>query len=133
MKQFEQAMLQVESYSMDVILQIFKWSISPGIPFSESLVKKPLIIIDDLFRWANKYYVLEDDVQRASQQILVINQPTKNDKGMSSKPSNQTRQCSRRQDNQQQTAKKSTLEEKLISAFILKKKNSKEHTLFVQA
>ena len=40
-KRFGQAVLQVESYSMDVVLQIFKRSICPGIPFFESLAKKP--------------------------------------------------------------------------------------------
>ena len=66
MKRFRQAMLQVESYSMDAILQIFKWSISLDISFFESLMKKPLITMDDLFRQADKYYVLEDDVRAAS-------------------------------------------------------------------
>ena len=59
-------MLQVESYSMDAILQIFKWNISLDISFFESLMKKPLITMNDLFRQADKYYVLEDDVQAAS-------------------------------------------------------------------
>ena len=40
-KLFGQAILQVESYSMDVVLQIFKWSICPGTPFFKSLAKKP--------------------------------------------------------------------------------------------
>lgn len=62
MKRFEQVMLQVESYSMDVILQIFKWSIQSGTPLFESLAKKPLASIDDLFRWADKYAMLEDDI-----------------------------------------------------------------------
>ena len=32
-KQFGQVVLQVESYSMDVVLQIFKRSSCPGTPF----------------------------------------------------------------------------------------------------
>ncbi|KAL6330050.1 hypothetical protein AAG906_039967 [Vitis piasezkii] len=54
--------LQVESYNMDVVLQIFKRSICPGTPFFESLAKKPPTTMDDLFRRANKYSMLEDDV-----------------------------------------------------------------------
>ena len=46
--------------------------------------------------------MLEDDVRATSQQILVTNQSTKNDKARSSKPSSQTRQGGRSQDNQQQ-------------------------------
>lgn len=36
-------MLQVESYGMDVILQIFKMSVSLGTLFFESLAKKLLV------------------------------------------------------------------------------------------
>ena len=61
-KRFGQAMLQVEAYSMDVVLQIFKRSICPGTPFFESLTKKPSTTMDDLFLRASKYSMLEDDV-----------------------------------------------------------------------
>nr|CAN63705.1 hypothetical protein VITISV_013105 [Vitis vinifera] len=54
-KRFGQAILQVEAYSMDAVLQIFKQNICPGTPFFESLVKKPPTTMDDLFRRANKY------------------------------------------------------------------------------
>ena len=66
-KQFRQAILQVESHSMDVVLQIFKMSICPGIPFFESLAKTPPMTMDDLFKKANKYSMLEDDVRAATQ------------------------------------------------------------------
>ena len=65
-KRFGQAMLQVESYSMDVVLQIFKRSIYPGTPFFVSLTKKPPTIMDDLYMWANKYSMLKDDVRAAT-------------------------------------------------------------------
>ena len=55
-------MLQVEAYSMDAVLQIFKQSICLGTPFFESLAKKLPTIMDDLFRRASKYLMLEDDV-----------------------------------------------------------------------
>ena len=47
---------------MDVILEIFKRSINPGTSFFESLAKKPLATMDDLFKQTNKYSMLEDDV-----------------------------------------------------------------------
>ncbi|RVX18536.1 hypothetical protein CK203_006462 [Vitis vinifera] len=56
---------------MDAVLQIFKRSICPGTPFFESLAKKPPTTMDDLFRRANKYSMLEDDVRAATQQVLV--------------------------------------------------------------
>lgn len=67
MKQFGQAMLQAESYSMDAILQIFKRSINSSTLFFESLIKKLSASMDDLFRWANKYVTLEDNFQATSQ------------------------------------------------------------------
>ena len=85
-KRFDQAILQVESYIMDVVLQIFK-SICPGTPFFESLAKKPPITMDNLFRHANKYSMLEDDVRAATQKILVTGQLARNDMTRSSKPS----------------------------------------------
>ena len=48
---------------MDAVLQIFKRSICLGIHFFESLAKKPPAIMDDLFKRANKYSMLEDDVR----------------------------------------------------------------------
>ena len=70
-KWFGQAVLQVESYSMDVVLQIFKMSICPGTPFFESLAQKPPTTMDDFFKQANKYSILEDDIRAATQQVLV--------------------------------------------------------------
>ena len=64
-------MLQVEFCSMDVILQIFKRSICLGMLFFESFAKKPSKTMDDLFKLANKYSMLEDDVRTAIQQVLV--------------------------------------------------------------
>lgn len=49
MKWFKQTVLQMESYNMYVILQIFKRSISLDTPFFESIAKKPLVSMDDMF------------------------------------------------------------------------------------
>ena len=62
MKRFSQVVLQVEFYSMDSILHIFKRSISPSLSFFESLAKKSPSSMDDLFRQMDKYVMLEDDV-----------------------------------------------------------------------
>ncbi|KAL6324418.1 hypothetical protein AAG906_013022 [Vitis piasezkii] len=79
MKRFGHAVLQVESCSMDIILQIFKRSIY----------------------LANKYSMLEDDVRVATQQVLVTNRPIRNDHARSSKPLNQLRQVNKGRDSQQ--------------------------------
>ena len=62
MKRFGQAVLQVESYSMDAIMYIFKRNINPGMPFFESLAKKPPATMDDLFRRDDKYFMLENNI-----------------------------------------------------------------------
>ena len=84
--------LEVKSCSMDVILQIFKRSIYLGTPFLESLAKKPLATMDDLFKLANKYSMLENDIRVATQQVLVTSRLAKNDNAGSSKPSKQLRE-----------------------------------------
>ena len=50
MKWFGQVVLQTESYSMDIILQIFKRSLSLNNSFFESLTKKSPTSMDDLFK-----------------------------------------------------------------------------------
>ena len=85
MKRSGQAVLQVEAYSMDVVLQIFKRSICPDTPFFESLAKKPPTTMDDLFRCESKYSMLEDDVRPTTQQILVAGQTSRSDVERSSK------------------------------------------------
>ena len=83
---------------MDVVLQIFKRSICPGTPFFESLAKKPPITMDDLFRRANKYSMLEDDVRAATQQVLVAGQPSRGDAERNAKPPDRPRLSDRRQE-----------------------------------
>ena len=56
--------------------------------------------MDDLFRHASKYSILEDDVLAATQQILVAGQTSRNDAERSSKLSNQPRSSSQRQEEQ---------------------------------
>ncbi|RVX18077.1 Retrovirus-related Pol polyprotein from transposon 17.6 [Vitis vinifera] len=97
-KRFGQAVLQVEACSMDVVLQIFKRSICPGTPFFESLAKKPPTTMDDLFRRANKYSMLEDDVRAATQQVLVAGRPSRGDAERNAKPPDRPRPSDRRQE-----------------------------------
>ncbi|RVW30197.1 hypothetical protein CK203_108979 [Vitis vinifera] len=45
--------------------------------FSNHWLKKPPTTMDDLFRRANKYSMLEDDVRAATQQVLVAGRPSR--------------------------------------------------------
>ncbi|RVW76669.1 hypothetical protein CK203_047543 [Vitis vinifera] len=97
-KRFGQAVLQVEACSMDAVLQIFKRSICPGTPFFESLAKKPPITMDDLFRRANKYSMLEDDVRAATQQVLVVGRPSRSNTERNTKPPDRPKLSDQRQE-----------------------------------
>eukprot|EP00261_Vitis_vinifera_P017169 XP_010646727.1 PREDICTED: uncharacterized protein LOC104878294 [Vitis vinifera] len=97
-KRFGQAVFQVEACSMDAVLQIFKRSICPGTPFFESLAKKPPTTMDDLFRRANKYSMLEDDVRAATQQVLVVGQASRSGMERSAKLPDRPRPSDRRQE-----------------------------------
>ncbi|RVW83026.1 hypothetical protein CK203_042506 [Vitis vinifera] len=97
-KRFGQAVLQIEACSMDAVLQIFKRSICPGTPFFESLAKKPPTTMDDLFRRANKYSMLEDDVRAATQQVLVAGRPARNNTEGNNKPPDRPKPSDRKQE-----------------------------------
>ncbi|XP_010661206.1 uncharacterized protein LOC104881735 [Vitis vinifera] len=99
-KRFGQAVLQLEAYSMDVVLQIFKRSICPGTPFFKSLAKKPPTTMDDLFWHASKYSMLEDDVRAATQQILVAGQASRSGAERSAKLQDRPRPSGQRQEEQ---------------------------------
>nr|CAN61613.1 hypothetical protein VITISV_030311 [Vitis vinifera] len=73
-------------------LQIFKRNIYSSTPFFESLTKKPPTTMDDLFKRANKYSMLDDDIRAATQQVLVTSRPTRNDSARCSKTMSQRRQ-----------------------------------------
>ncbi|RVW17481.1 hypothetical protein CK203_085510 [Vitis vinifera] len=97
-KRFGQAVLQIEVCSMDAVLQIFKRSICPGTPFFESLAKKPPTTMDDLFRRANKYSMLEDDVRAATQQVLVAGRASRDNADRHAKPPDRPKPVDWRQD-----------------------------------
>ena len=101
-KWFGQVVLQIEFCNVDVILKIFKRSICLGMSFFESLAKKPPAIMDNLFKRANKYSMLEENVRAITQQVLVTSRPDRNDSTGGSKPANQLRQASKGWDRQQQ-------------------------------
>ena len=70
---------------MDAILENSKKKHQSKDPFPESIAKKLSVSIDDLFHWADKYAMLEDDIWVVSQQILVIIRSTQENKARDSK------------------------------------------------
>ncbi|KAL6342467.1 hypothetical protein AAG906_011157 [Vitis piasezkii] len=82
---------------MDAVLQIFKRSICPGTPFFESLAKKPPTTMDDLFRRANKYSMLENDV-RATTRSFGCGRASRGDPDRYAKPPDRPKQVDRRRE-----------------------------------
>lgn len=80
MHRFGQAMFQVETCSMDALLQAFKSSIRLETPFFESLSEKPPKAINELFKRTNKYAMLEKDLLATTSPVLVSAQATQEKK-----------------------------------------------------
>ena len=76
---------------------------APGTPFFESLTKKPPTTMDDLFKGANKYSMLEDDVHAPTHLVLITSRLSRNDLVGNSKTTSQRRQTDKGQDRQRQS------------------------------
>ena len=84
-RRFGQAVQQVESYSMDAVLQNFRRSFGPSTPLFHSLSLDPLATIEKLYRRANKYLMLEDNIRVATQTFMITNQSAEGNKPFESK------------------------------------------------
>ena len=73
-RRFEQAIQQVEFYSMDAILQNFRRSFGSSTPFFQSLYLDPPKTMEELYSWADKYLMLEDNVYTATQTVMITSQ-----------------------------------------------------------
>ena len=77
-RRFGQAVQQVdESYSMDAILQNFRISFGPSTPIFQSLSLDPSTTMEELYKWVDKYLMLEDNIRATTQTIVITNQPAK--------------------------------------------------------
>ena len=75
--QFGQAVQQIDVYSMDAVLQNFRRSFGPTTPFFKSLSLDPLITMEELYRRADKFSTLEDNIWAASQTVMITTQSNK--------------------------------------------------------
>ena len=79
-RRFGQAVQQIESYSMDAVLQNFKTSFEPSTPFFQLLSLNPPTTMEELYKRADTYSTLEDNVHAATQTIMITNQPAEGNK-----------------------------------------------------
>ena len=65
---------------MDVVLQKFRRSFGPSTPFFQILSLDPPATMEELYRWADMYSMLEDNIRATTQTIMITNQPVEGNK-----------------------------------------------------
>ena len=68
---FGQVVQQIDTYSMDTVLQNFRRSFGLTTPFFQSLSLYPPATMEELYRRADKYSTLEDNIRAASQTVMI--------------------------------------------------------------
>ena len=76
-RRFGQAVQQIDTYIMDAVLQNFRRSFRPTTPFFQSLSLDPPTTMEELYRRADKYSTLEDNIRAASQMVMITAQSGK--------------------------------------------------------
>ena len=74
-RRFGQAIQKVEVYNTDAVLQNFRRSFVPSIPFFHSLSLDSPATMEELYRRANRYSTLEDNIRATTQTIMIISKP----------------------------------------------------------
>ena len=59
---------------MDVVLQNIRRNFGPSTIFFQSLSLDPPVIMEELYRRADKYSMLEDNIHVATQTVMITNQ-----------------------------------------------------------
>ena len=73
-RRFRGVVQQIDSYSMDAVLQKFQRSFGPTTMFFHSLSLDPPVTMEELYKWADIYLTLEDNTWAASQTVMIIAQ-----------------------------------------------------------
>ena len=76
-RRFGQDVQQIDIYSMDAVLQNFRRSLGPTTPFFQSLSLDPPTTMEELYRRADKFSKLEDNIQAASRTVMITTQSGK--------------------------------------------------------
>ena len=85
---------------MDTVLQNFRRSFGPTTPFFQSLSLDLPLTMEELYRRADRYSTLEDNIRAASQTLMITTQNNKSiKKGQPEQKGSQTKdqKCSREQ------------------------------------
>ena len=72
---------------MNKVLQKFRRSFGPSTPFFHSLSLDSPITMEELYRRADKYSKLEDNIHAAAQTVMITTQLVEGNKSSGKKPS----------------------------------------------
>ena len=78
---------KIESYSMYAILQNFRRIFGPSTPFFLPLSLDPLATMGELYRRADRYSMLEDNIRAATQTVMITSQPAEGSNSSGKQPS----------------------------------------------
>ena len=106
-RRFGQAVQQIDIYSMDAVLQNFRRSFRPTTPFFQSLSLDPLATMEELYRRADKFSTLEDNIRAASQTVRITTQSGKPAAKSSSEQKSSQNKGQKRPDGQSEKQKES--------------------------
>ena len=76
-RRFGQAVQQIDAYNMDAVLQNFRRSFGPTTPFFQSLSLDSPTTMEELYRQADKFSTLKDNIRAASQTVMLTAQSNK--------------------------------------------------------
>ena len=76
-RRFGGVVQQIDSYSMDVVLQNFQRSFGPTTPFFHSLSLDSPVTMEELYKWADRYSTLQDNIKATSQTVMITAQSGK--------------------------------------------------------
>ena len=71
-QRFGQSVQQIDSYSIDAVLQNFRRSFGPTTPFFQSLSLDPPTTMEELYRRTEKYSTLENNIRATSQTVMIM-------------------------------------------------------------
>ena len=96
---------------MDAVLQNFRRSFGPSTPFFHSLSLDPSATMEELYRRANRYATLEDNIRVATQTIMITSKPVESNKpaGKKSSKSKEGQSRNRKQSRDQSQKKRELL------------------------
>ena len=76
-RRFGGSVQQIDSYSMDAVLQNFRRSFRLSTLFFHSLSLDPFTTMEELYRWEDRYSTLEDNIWATSQTMMITAQSGK--------------------------------------------------------